>query len=50
MKKDYSKQVKRFQESIAIIKLGDEIIEKEKKRLKRQQVSKVKKSPRKNNS
>ena len=43
MKDDYSKQVKRFKESIAIINLGDEIIEDEKKRLKRQKISKAKK-------
>jgi len=42
MKEDYSKQVKRFQESIAIINLGDEIIENEKKRLKRQKTGKAK--------
>jgi len=38
MKPDYSKQVKRVQETIGIIKLGDEILEAEKK-------SKSKRSP-----
>jgi hypothetical protein len=32
VKPDYSKQVKRVQESIGILKLGDEIIEEEKKK------------------
>jgi len=35
MKPDYSKQVKRVQESITILKLGEEIIEEEKKKRKR---------------
>ena len=40
MKPDYSKQVKRIQESIGIIKMGDEIIEAEKKKLKKKRKSK----------
>jgi len=35
MKPDYLKQVKRVQKSIAILKLGDEIIKREKKKRKK---------------
>jgi len=39
MKSDYSKQVKRVQKSIGILKLGDEIIEFEKKKRKRRTIT-----------
>ncbi len=40
MKPDYSKQVKRFLETLAIIKLGDEILEEEVKKQKRRALRK----------
>lgn len=44
MKSDYSKQVKRFQESIGLLNLGDEIIDAERRRLKKLNASKPNKN------